>query len=224
MWPRSQLQWCPQPTAATVKAGNGGQSRGSARADNNQPKSGSNSSRNGAGGGGDGGSRGSGSGNGDGGNGGDNAAAMAAVTAAPTWRRQWQIGRPMPMWVEVIFSLTIICITITVGYLWYRCDITIVRCMPKHKSVLREQAQHINFKSVLPKQNIFCRSKTFFAEAKHFQKCFELPKHFQKCFQSLLGLFVDALLERNYFNPTYRKLSCNQLFQEIWAKSFFCAP
>jgi hypothetical protein len=27
--------------------------------------------------------------------------------------------------------------------------------MPKHKSVLREQAQQINFKSVLPKQNTF---------------------------------------------------------------------
>jgi hypothetical protein len=53
-----------------------------ARADNNQPKSGSNGSRNGAGDGGDGGSRSSG--NGDGGNDGDNAAAMAAVTAAPT--------------------------------------------------------------------------------------------------------------------------------------------
>ena len=76
------------------------------KADNNQPKSGSNSSRNGAGGGGEGGSRGSGSGsgNGNGCNGGDNAAAMAAVTAAPTWRRQWQRGRPM--WAEVIFHST----------------------------------------------------------------------------------------------------------------------
>ena len=36
---------------------------------------------------------------------------------------------------------------------------------------VHEQAQQINFKSVLP--------------AKHFQKCFELPKHFQKCFQSV---------------------------------------
>ncbi len=69
-----------------MRAGNGGQSRGSARADNNQPKIGSNSSRNGAGDGGDGGSRSSGSGNGDGGNGGNNVAAMAAVMAnmAPT--------------------------------------------------------------------------------------------------------------------------------------------
>ena len=69
-----------------MRAGNGGQSRGSARADNNQPKSGSNSSRNGAGDGGDGGSRSSGSGNGDGGNGGDKATTMAAVMAVPTWR------------------------------------------------------------------------------------------------------------------------------------------
>ena len=69
-----------------MRAGNGGQSRGSARADNNQPKSGSNSSRNGAGDGGDVGIRSSGIGNGDGGNGGDNVAAMAAVMAnmAPT--------------------------------------------------------------------------------------------------------------------------------------------
>ena len=96
---------------ATVGAGNGGCSRGSARADNNQPKSGSKDAQNI---------------NGDGGSGGENVAAMAAVTAAPIWRRQWQRGRPM--WAEVIFCkvLTIICIT----------------RMAKHKSVLREQAQH----------------------------------------------------------------------------------
>ena len=63
--------------------------RGSARADINQPKSGSNISKNGGGGGGggDGGSSGSGSGNGNGGgsgNDGGNAAAMAAVTVVPT--------------------------------------------------------------------------------------------------------------------------------------------
>ena len=69
---------------AVEGAGNSGESRGSARADNNRPKIGSNSSRNGVGDGGDGGNRSSGSSNGDGGNGGDNAAAMAAVTAAPT--------------------------------------------------------------------------------------------------------------------------------------------
>ena len=69
-----------------MRAGNDGRSRGSARADNNQPKSGSNSSRNGAGDGGDVGIRSSGSGNGDGGNGGNNVAAMAEVMAnmAPT--------------------------------------------------------------------------------------------------------------------------------------------
>jgi hypothetical protein len=39
--PRRQWQWCPQPTAATAGAGNVGRSGGSARADNNQPKSGS---------------------------------------------------------------------------------------------------------------------------------------------------------------------------------------
>jgi hypothetical protein len=215
-----------------VKAGNGGRSRGSAtRADNNQPKSGSNSSRNGAGGGGDGGSHDSGSCNGDGGNGGDNAAAMAAVTAAPTWRRQWQIGRPMPMWVEVIFSLTIICITITVGYLWYRCDITIVRCMPKHKSVLREQAQQINFKSVLPKQNIFCQSKSFFAKAKHFlpkQNTFKSVLNFHNTFKSVFNLCWACLL-MHFWRETIstlhtEKLSCNQLFQEIGQNHFFCAP
>ena len=43
-------------------------------------------------------------------------------------------------------------ICITVWYVWYRCE-TIVRRMAKHKSVLREQAQQINFKSV-------CQSKT----------------------------------------------------------------
>ena len=63
--------------------------RGSARADINQPKSGSSISKNGGGGGGggDGGSSGSGSGNGNGGgsgNDGGNAAAMAAVTVVPT--------------------------------------------------------------------------------------------------------------------------------------------
>ncbi len=55
-------------------------SRGSARADNNQPKSRSNTSKNGADGGRDSGSHGSGSGSGSGGNGGDDAAAMAVVT------------------------------------------------------------------------------------------------------------------------------------------------
>ncbi len=62
-----------------TRTGNGGLSRGSARADNNQPKSGSNGSRNGAGDGGDGGSRSNGSGNGDCGNGGDNMAAVLTV-------------------------------------------------------------------------------------------------------------------------------------------------
>jgi hypothetical protein len=45
--------------------------------------------------------------------------------------------------------------------------ITIVRHMPKHKSVLREQAQQINFKSVLNCQNTF------------------------KSVSNLLGLFVE---------------------------------
>jgi hypothetical protein len=58
-------------------AGNGGGSRGSARADNNQPKSSSNISGQG-GGGGDGCSGGSGSGN----NVADTAAVMAASTVA----------------------------------------------------------------------------------------------------------------------------------------------
>jgi hypothetical protein len=72
-------------------AGNGGDSRGSARVDNNQPKSSSNISGH-SGGGGDGCSSGSGSGSGSGygkggivcGNVGNNAAAMAAVMAAST--------------------------------------------------------------------------------------------------------------------------------------------
>jgi len=73
-----------------VGAGNGGKSRGSARADDNQPKSGNNTSRNGGSGGRDSGSRGSdsGSGNGDGNNGGGNVggntAAIEVVMAAPT--------------------------------------------------------------------------------------------------------------------------------------------
>ncbi len=36
--PQRQWQWCWQPTAASTRAGNGGRSRGSERADNNQPK------------------------------------------------------------------------------------------------------------------------------------------------------------------------------------------
>jgi hypothetical protein len=79
--PRRRWQWRPQPTVATAGAGNGGQSRCSARADNNQPKSGSNSSRNGAGGGENGGSRGSGSGNGD---------SMVTVAMVETKRQPWQ--------------------------------------------------------------------------------------------------------------------------------------
>ena len=73
----------------TVGAGIGGKSRGSARADDNQPKSGNNIRGNGGSGSGgrDSGSHGSGSDNGDGNNGsnvGGNTAAMAAVMAAPT--------------------------------------------------------------------------------------------------------------------------------------------
>ena len=90
--PQRQWQWRRQPTAASARAGNGGRSRGSARSDNKQPKSGSNSSINGAGDSWDGGSHGSGSGNGDGGNGGDNVAAMAAVMVAPTWCQHLQMG------------------------------------------------------------------------------------------------------------------------------------
>jgi hypothetical protein len=106
---------------AAAGAGNSGESRGSARVDNNQPKSSSNSSGNGAGGGGDSDSHGSGngSGNGDGGNGGNggnNAAAMAAITAAPTWRRQWQRG--WLMWAEVIFHSTYYYLHDSM----YRCD------------------------------------------------------------------------------------------------------
>jgi hypothetical protein len=40
-WLRRQWQWRQQPTAVTAGAGNSGRSGGSARADNNQPKSGS---------------------------------------------------------------------------------------------------------------------------------------------------------------------------------------
>ena len=67
----------------------------------------------------------------------------------------------------------------------------IVRRMPKHKSVLREQAQQINFKSVLPKQNTF----------KSVLNC-------QNTFKSVFNLLVllsEHTLERNYFNATYRK-------------------
>ena len=62
--------------------------------------------------------------------------------------------------------------------------------MAKHKSVLREQAQQINFKSVLPKQNTF----------KSVLNC---QNTFKSVF-NLLGLFVGTLSERNYFNATYR--------------------
>jgi hypothetical protein len=76
--PQRQWQWHQQPTAASARAGNGDQSRGSAMADNNQPKSGSNSSRNDA----------------DGGT--ETAAAMAVaatmatVAMAVTTRQPWQ--------------------------------------------------------------------------------------------------------------------------------------
>ena len=57
-------------------------------------------------------------------------AAMAAVTAAPTWCGQWQRG--WPMWEKVIFR-TYYYLCITVGYVWYRCDvISTVRHMAKH--------------------------------------------------------------------------------------------
>ena len=108
------------------------------------------------------------------------------------------------MWVEVKFSLTIICIT--VGYVWYRC-MTIVRCMPKHKSVLHEQAQQINFKSVLNCQNTF---KSVF---------------------NLLGLFVECTFGEKPFQPIStphtEKLSiidyCKENLESC-QNLLFCAP
>jgi len=74
---RRLWQWRQQPTVASARAGNGGQSRGSTRADNNQQKSGSNGSRNGSF---------------DGGDGSNVAVAAAMVTAAmvATTRQPWQ--------------------------------------------------------------------------------------------------------------------------------------
>ena len=74
--------------------------------------------------------------------------------------------------------------------------------MPKHKSVLREQAQQINFKSVLPKQNTF----------KSVLNC---QNTFKSVF-NLLGLFVEYTFG----------ISRNQLLQENMEsrqKNFWCA-
>ena len=57
--------------------------------------------------------------------------------------------------------------------------------MPKHNSVLREQAQQINFKSVLPKQNTF----------KSVLNCQNNSKVFSICWACLWYTFG----ERNYF-------------------------
>ncbi len=76
-------QGCWQQTATMAGVCNGGKSKCSTRADNNQPKSGSNNSGNGGGGGGNGVSHGSGNGSGNSGNGGGNVAAMAVVMALP---------------------------------------------------------------------------------------------------------------------------------------------
>ena len=77
--------------------------------------------------------------------------------------------------------------------------------MPKHKSVLREQAQQINFKSVLNCQNNF---KSVF---------------------NLLGLFVEYTFgERYYFNPYIQKsFLVIDYYKKIWNRTkiiFCCAP
>ena len=68
--------------------------------------------------------------------------------------------------------------------------ITIVRRIPKHKIILREQAQQINFKSVLPKQNTF----------KSIVDC----QNFFKSVFNLLGLFVEYTFGEKLLNATYR--------------------
>ena len=69
--------------------------------------------------------------------------------------------------------------------------IAIARRMAKHNSVLREQAQQINSKSVLQKQNTF----------KSVLNC---QNTFKSVFR-LLGLFVEYTFEEKLFNATYRK-------------------
>jgi hypothetical protein len=86
--------------------------------------------------------------------------------------------------------------------------------MEKHKSVLREQTQQINFKSVLSK-------------AKHFQKCFELPKHFQKCIQSVWPVCRTHFWRETISTLNTEKFSRNRRFQENMESCqnpFFGAP
>ena len=82
--------------------------------------------------------------------------------------------------------------------------------MPKHKSVLREQAQQINFKSVLPKQNTF----------KSVLNC---QNTFKSVF-NLLGLFVEFTFGEKLFQPYIQEsfLVINY-YKKIWncAKIFF---
>ena len=83
--------------------------------------------------------------------------------------------------------------------------ITIVRRMPKHKSVLREQAQQINFKSVLPEQNTF----------KSVSNCQTLSKVFNP-----LGLLFEHTFGEKLFQRYIHFLGD---FKIIWncAKIFF---
>ena len=81
--------------------------------------------------------------------------------------------------------------------------------MPKHKSVLREQAQQINFKSVLPKQNTF----------KSVLNC---QNTFKSVF-NLLGLFVEDTFRRETISTLHtEKLSRNWLLQENMESSKIC--
>ena len=85
--------------------------------------------------------------------------------------------------------------------------------MAKHKSVLREQAQQINFKSVLPKQTTF----------KSVLNC---QNTFKSVF-NLLGLCVEHTFGEKLFQRYIQKsFLVNGDFKKIWnrAKIFFlCA-
>jgi hypothetical protein len=88
----------------------------------------------------------------------------------------------------------------------------IVRRMPKHKSVLREQAQQINFKSVLPKQNTF----------KSVLNC---QNTFKSVF-NLLGLFVEYTFGEKLFQPIQKSFLVIGYYKKIWSHAkiyFWCA-
>ena len=112
--------------------------------------------------------------------------------------------------------------------------ITIVRRMPKHKSVLREQAQQINFKSVLNCQNTFksvFNLLGLFVQTHFWIEIFQ--RYIQKSFLVLIGDFKKIWNRAKIFfwcalsiAPPFfpNPVSSCSTSRVVWIKTYFCQP